>query len=107
MEHKLDFINVDAKITSNVTRFFKVLGDNTRMRILTLLFAKSCHVNEIAASLGMEQSAVSHQLKVLKKTRLVKSKRVGRYQIYALDDEHVITIIKMAHAHIIEVEHEQ
>lgn len=93
--------------TIKLTKFFKVLGDETRVKILSLLFKKSCTVNEIATALKMEHSAISHQLRVLKEHRLVKNKKLGRYQLYSLDDDHVVNIFKMTYIHLEEVEHEK
>lgn len=92
--------------TIKLTKFFKVLGDETRVKILSLLFQRSCTVNEISAAINMEHSAVSHQLRVLKKHRLVKNKKLGRYQLYSLDDDHVVNIFKMAYVHLAEERNE-
>ena len=79
---------------------FKVFGDSTRIRILFQLFDKELSVGELADLLNMNQSAVSHQLKVLKQAKLVKNRRDGKSIIYSLDDEHVRTIIAMGIDHI-------
>ena len=84
----------------DLAELFKVFGDSTRIRILFQLFDKELSVGELADLLNMNQSAVSHQLKVLKQAKLVKNRREGKSIIYSLDDEHVRTIIAMGIDHI-------
>ena len=84
----------------DLAELFKVFGDSTRIRILFQLFDKELSVGELADLLNMNQSAVSHQLKVLKQVKLVKNRRDGKSIIYSLDDEHVRTIIAMGIDHI-------
>ena len=84
----------------DLAELFKVFGDSTRIRILFQLFDKELSVGELADLLNMNQSAVSHQLKVLKQAKLVKNRRDGKSIIYSLDDEHVRTIIAMGIDHI-------
>ncbi|MBQ6550709.1 MAG: helix-turn-helix transcriptional regulator [Lachnospiraceae bacterium] len=80
---------------------FKVFGDSTRLRILYALFEKEEYsVYDLSDALAMTQSAISHQLKVLRKARLVKSRRDGKQVFYSLDDDHVRTIISMGREHI-------
>lgn len=79
---------------------FKVFGDSTRLRILYSLFEKEMSVTDIAGLLDMNQSAISHQLKALKQSKLVKYRRDGKTIIYSLADEHVRTIIDMGIEHI-------
>ena len=79
---------------------FKVFGDSTRIRILYNLSKKELGVNEICELLNMNQSAISHQLKILKDANLVKNRRIGKTIIYSLDDEHVTSIIKQGIEHI-------
>ncbi|MFT8352535.1 ArsR/SmtB family transcription factor [Clostridium saccharoperbutylacetonicum] len=81
---------------------FKVLGDSTRIKILCTLFEAEMCVCDIAAVLGMTQSAISHQLRVLKQARLVKYKRSGKVVYYSLDDEHVKHIFDQGLIHISE-----
>lgn len=85
---------------SELSEVFKVFGDATRIRILWVLFDKEVCVYDIAESVGMTQSAVSHQLRVLKQARLVRAKRVGKNTFYSLDDEHVKRIIEQVMIHI-------
>ena len=79
---------------------FKVLGDSTRVRILSALFQSEMCVCDISALLNMSQSAISHQLRVLKQTRLVKNRRDGKVVYYSLDDEHVKSIFDQGLIHI-------
>lgn len=84
----------------DLAELFKVFGDSTRIRILFKLFDKELSVTELADLLNMNQSAVSHQLKVLKQAKLVKNRREGKSIIYSLADDHVRTIIAMGIDHI-------
>ncbi len=81
---------------------FKVFGDTTRIKILYVLFESDMCVCDIADSLGMTQSAISHQLKVLKQSKLISNRRDGKSIIYYLADDHVRTIIGMGMDHILE-----
>jgi DNA-binding transcriptional ArsR family regulator len=82
--------------------FFKVFGDTTRIKILYLLFKKAMCVGDIAEILAMNQSAISHQLAVLKKSRLVYSRKTGKTVFYFLNDEHVKKIFDQGFVHITE-----
>ena len=86
----------------DLTELFRIFGDSTRIRILYVLFEAEMCVCDIAALLGMTQSAISHQLKALKNARLVKSRREGKTVFYALADDHVKTIIDQGLEHILE-----
>lgn len=79
---------------------FKVLGDSTRVRILCALFQAEMCVCDIAALLSMNQSAISHQLRVLKQTRLVKHRKDGKVVYYSLEDEHVKSIFDQVLIHM-------
>ena len=79
---------------------FKVFGDPTRLKILYILFEKEVCVCDIAKIINMQQSAVSHQLRVLKSSNLVKYRREGKTIYYSLSDNHVKTIFAMAKDHI-------
>lgn len=82
---------------------FKVFGDSTRIRILyKLLEEGEMNVGDLADSLGMNQSAISHQLKTLKQSDLVKVKRDKKSMLYSLADDHVESILKIGMDHIIE-----
>lgn len=84
----------------DLAELFKVFGDSTRIRILFVLFEAEVCVCDLAQALNMTQSAISHQLKILKQNKLVKSRREGKSIFYSLADEHVRTIIAMGREHI-------
>lgn len=86
----------------DLTELFRIFGDSTRIRILYVLFEAEMCVCDIAALLGMTQSAISHQLKALKNARLVTSRRDGKTVFYSLADDHVKTIINQGLEHILE-----
>ena len=98
---------VKAKLPKDETLFelsdlFKLFGDATRIKILYLLFEKELCVCDIAALLNMTQSAISHQLKVLKNSKLVKFRREGKVVFYRLSDNHVKSIIAQGMEHLAE-----
>ena len=84
----------------DLAELFKIFGDSTRIRILTVLFGEEMCVCDIAEALQMNQSAVSHQLKILKNAKLIKNRREGKMVYYALADDHVSTILAMGLEHI-------
>lgn len=84
----------------DLSELFKLFGDSTRIRILYCLFESELCVCDIATLLHMTQSAISHQLSVLKKGKLVKSRRSGKTVFYSLADAHVRTMIDQAMEHI-------
>ena len=84
----------------DLSELFKVFGDSTRIRILFVLFEAEVCVCDLAKTLNMTQSAISHQLKILKQNKLVKSRRDGKSIFYSLSDDHVATIISMGLEHI-------
>ena len=96
----------DEAELAEMAELFKVFGDTTRIRILYLLSRSELCVCDIASALGLTQPAVSYQLKMLKHSRLVKNRREGKTVYYALDDDHVGTIIGMAKEHIEETYHQ-
>lgn len=80
---------------------FKVFGDSTRLRILSILMEKEeSSVTDLTEDLNMTQSAVSHQLRTLKQSKLVKARRDGKQVYYSLDDEHVRSIIATGMEHL-------
>jgi ArsR family transcriptional regulator, lead/cadmium/zinc/bismuth-responsive transcriptional repressor len=83
-----------------LSEFFRVFGDVTRIKILNHLSCSELCVHDIASLLEMSQSAISHQLRVLKQSRLVKYRRNGRSILYSLDDDHVKQIIGQGFEHI-------
>lgn len=90
----------DLDTTNRLAEMFKVFGDNTRIRILWALFDKELCVYDIAETLGMSQSAISHQLKTLKQARLIKARRDGKNAFYSIDDDHVKKIIEQMLIHV-------
>lgn len=86
----------------DVAELFKVLGDQTRVKILFILIKDEMCVCDIAELLEMSQSAISHQLRVLKQARLVKYRREGKTVYYSVSDEHVAVILNMGIEHISE-----
>lgn len=86
-------------VIENSAQLFKILGDPTRLSILTLLSEKEANVTTISNELGVEQSAVSHQLKLLKESRLIRSRREGKSIIYFPDDKHVYGILEQVFEH--------
>lgn len=91
--------DLDEETLFVVSQTFKALSDPTRIRILNLLFEKEYAVNEIAKTLGLRQSTVSHQLRFLKNLRLVKYRREKTTLYYSYDDNHVMDLLKQ------EIEH--
>ena len=84
----------------DLAELFKVGGDSTRIRILYVLFEAEVCVCDLAEALHMTQSAISHQLKILKQSKLVKSRREGKSIFYSLADDHVRSIINQGKEHI-------
>lgn len=84
----------------DLAELFKVFGDSTRIRILFVLFEAEVCVCDLAQALNMTQSAISHQLKILKQSKLVNSRREGKSVFYSLADGHVRTIIAQGREHI-------
>ena len=84
----------------DLAELFKIFGDSTRVKILYVLFEHEVCVCDIAEILGMTQSAISHQLRIIKQARLVKFRRDGKTVYYSLADEHVKSIIGMAKDHL-------
>ncbi len=90
----------DETTLADLAELFKVFGDTTRIRILYVLFESEVCVCDLATALNMTQSAISHQLRILKQNRLVKNRREGKSIFYSLADEHVRTILAMGEEHI-------
>lgn len=92
----------DESLLTEAAELLKVFGDPTRMRIISALCRSELCVCDIARLLGMTQSAISHQLRVLKQARLVGSRREGKTIFYSLCDDHVQTIFNYALEHVME-----
>ena len=90
----------DEDLLYDTAELFKVFGDSTRTRILSALFIEELCVCDIASLLNMTKSAVSHQLRILRQTKIVKSRRSGKEIYYSLDDEHISKIYGMALEHL-------
>ena len=92
------YLDEDALI--EMAELFKMFGDSTRIKILCGLFEGEKCVQEITDTTGASQSAVSHQLRLLKQARLVRCRRSGKQIFYSLADDHVKTILGMAKEHL-------
>ncbi len=90
----------DAELVAALAETFKVLGDATRVRILDALSRRELCVGDLAGILGLTESAVSHQLRLLRNARLVRSRRAGQMVFYALDDHHVIRLFAQGSEHV-------
>lgn len=95
---RLELVTPDA--VQGLADTFSALGDPTRVRILDALSHGELCVCDLAAVLGLSQSAVSHQLRLLRGIRLVKPRREGRIVFYSLDDQHIISIFKQTLQHV-------
>ncbi|MBR2495666.1 MAG: winged helix-turn-helix transcriptional regulator [Clostridia bacterium] len=84
----------------DVAELFKVFGDSTRTKIISALFSNELCVCDIAKLLNMTKSAVSHQLRILRTSKLVKARKSGKEVFYSLSDNHVIEIYKFALEHV-------
>ena len=92
----------DECVLFDLAELFKIFGDSTRIKILYILFESETCVCDIAQILGMNVSAISHQLRVLKQARLVKYRREGKTVFYSLADDHVRSIVNQGMEHICE-----
>jgi DNA-binding transcriptional ArsR family regulator len=91
---------VGAEDAGELAETFRTLGDPTRVRMLDALSQSELCVCDLAALIGLSESAVSHQLRLLRNLRLVKSRREGRMVFYALDDRHIITLFRQGLRHV-------
>jgi DNA-binding transcriptional ArsR family regulator len=89
-----------AAIVQDIAATFSVLGDPTRIRILAALAAGELCVCDIATLAGISESAVSHQLRLLRGMRLVRPRRAGRQVFYSLDDQHIVQLMRVAITHV-------
>ncbi len=92
----------EKQIIADIAELFKAFGDPTRVQILSLLQQQERCVGQIAEAIGLSQSAVSHQLRILKQIHLIKSRREGKNILYSLADDHVRTILQMGLEHVME-----
>lgn len=90
----------DENTLIDLSELFKIFGDSTRIKILFTLLQGERSVNQISTALNMTQSAISHQLRILKSSRLIKSERDGKLSIYSLADSHVTSILNQGLEHV-------
>lgn len=93
---------ISEDVLYDTADLFKLFADSTRIRIMYSLYEKEKNVNEIAEELNATQSAISHQLRILKSSKLVKNRRSGKEIFYSLDDDHVYNIIAQGIEHVSE-----
>ena len=92
----------DKETLEAIAELFKAFGDATRVRIMSHLLHRELCVNDIAEVVELSQSAVSHQLRILKQMHLIKFRRDGKNILYSLADDHVRTILEMGLEHVLE-----
>lgn len=90
----------DEELIKDIAEFFKILGEPTRIKIINILFLSEMCVCDISQIMGMNQSAISHQLKILKQANLVKYRKEGKSVYYSLSDEHIKQIFDQGMIHI-------
>lgn len=94
------FAELDDQTSQRLAEIFKLLGDPTRIKLLALLTSDEMRVSDIADALRMGQSAISHQLRVLRNARLVKFRKEGKEAWYSLDDDHVVKLMRQGLDHV-------
>ena len=92
----------EKEILEHIAELFKAFGDPTRVQILSLLAQQERCVGDIAEAVALSQSAISHQLRILKQMHLIKFRREGKNILYSLADDHVRTILEMGLEHVME-----
>jgi len=102
MDQNIDINSLDDEIVIDLALFFKIFGDMTRLKILFSLINGEFTVTDLISKLGLSQSTISHQIGLLKRMNLVKSRREGKSIFYSLDDEHIKSIIMQGVTHILE-----
>lgn len=102
--NKVKLTNIGSEETQDLAEIFKLFADETRLRIICAILNTELCVCDLCELLNLNQSAVSHQLQLLRKSKLVKYRKEGKQVYYKLQDEHIEGIIKMALAHIKEGE---
>lgn len=95
---------ISARHIVALAETFRALGDPTRVRILDALSRDELCVCDLATLLGLSESAVSHQLRLLRALRLVRARREGRMMFYALDDQHIVTLVRQGLRHVNEAD---
>ena len=94
------YVLLDAAAVAALAETFRVLGDGTRVRILDAISRSELRVGEIADLLGLTESAVSHQLRLLRNMRLVRPRRDGKSIYYSLDDQHIVRLFEQGLEHV-------
>ena len=92
----------DREVLEHIAELFKGFADVTRVHILSLLVERELYVTDIAEAVDLSQSAISHQLRILKQMHLIKFRREGKNILYSLADDHVKTILQMGLEHVLE-----
>lgn len=92
--------SMDDAVGSTLSDLFKMLGDTTRIKLLGKIAAGEMRVGDIADALGMQPSAISHQLRVLRAARIVTCRREGKEAWYSLDDDHVVKLMRLGLEHV-------
>lgn len=100
--HQTNVHIFDDEIVDDLTALFKALSDPTRVRLISALHDGEHCVHELVDAVGPSQSAISHQLRMLRDLRLVKYRKDGRHVYYTLDDEHVEKLLQMGLEHVLE-----
>ena len=100
--NKIKKIMPSDDLLFDIAEVFKVFGDTTRMKIISALLEAELCVGDIAEITNSTQSAISHQLRVLKQAKLIKNRRAGKNMFYELADDHVAVIMRMGLEHIFE-----
>ena len=95
---KNDLLNNRYK--QDINTFLKVMSDETRFSIINILMIEECCVSDIAVIMDITKSRTSHQLRVLKDNRIIKSRREGKHVYYSIDDEHVSDVIEIIETHL-------
>ena len=99
-ENARPFAELNNQTSQRLADIFKILGDPTRIKLLALLTSGEMRVSDIADSLSMGQSAISHQLRVLRDASLVKFRKEGKEAWYSLDDDHVVKLMSQGLEHV-------
>ena len=99
-EIKGDYMSNKHESLLKLAELFKILGDPTRLKIVEILLENEMCVNHIAETMGMGQSAISHQLRVLRQARLVTYRKEGKTAYYSLNDDHVEGLVRMGMEHV-------
>lgn len=92
---------IDEETATRLAELFRTLSDPSRIRIISVLSDSACSVGNIAESVGISESAVSHHLRGLRQMRLVRARKVGRQVFYSLDDEHIADLFRRSLDHVL------